>query len=762
MESEGKCTDEKVAPNIPGSEQKQRESRDGTLNFEGKFASSLTSENSQNETFDYQGEVEGELYSKENPSLVCNDGAGLVQQAHVSNGLEDENITKVNQTEEYEALPEEKEVDPVFDGTEGLEMDATRSSFSLSPEQDSDLQASAWPEKAVAFKNFVKDKGSVAVSTVLRRLSGKKDDDYVVHYDAEEKSDVAVKGIKEEEDSGTEFKLKDVLMKAGDISTWNPLNYIKIGRDADIQNKLEQVEKIHDEKIVVENTMKGRIIIYTKLGCQECREVRLFMHQKKLRYVEINIDIYPTRKLELEKATGSSKVPQVYFNEFLIGGLDELMLLDKAGKLDEKINVLARDEPSSAAPFPPLPGEDDATGSGKIDELATIIRKMKESIVIKDRFYKMRRFSSCFLASEAVDFLAEDQYLEREEQGISGFPFWRGFVVGCAAGNYLVSFSERSFNWESKIWADLWQLNWEERCSASTSSDIDNIFEDSGHLYRFLEDDPTIITQCYNVPRDKIDVQPKPIIEIASSLRLLSYGIYEAYVSEDGNHVDYESIYHSEEFKRYLRIIEELERVDLDCLSREEKLAFFINLYNMMVIHAILTCGFPVGPLDRRKFLGDFKYVIGGYSYSLSAIQNGVLRGNQRPPYNLTKPFGPKDRRSKVALPYPEPLVHFALVSGTRSGPALRCYSPNDIDKELVEAARIFLRNGGVVLDAEAKVISVSKILRYSVDFGKNEVEVLKHAANYLEPKKSEELLELLASTQLKVIYQPYDWGLNF
>lgn len=51
---------------------------------------------------------------------------------------------------------------------------------------------------------------------------------------------------------------------------------------------------------------------------------------------------------------------------------------------------------------------------------------------------------------------------------------------------------------------------------------------------------------------------------------------------------------------------------------------------------------------------------------------------------------------------------------------------------------------------------------RYSVDFGKNEVEVLKHAANYLEPQKSEDLLELLLSTQLKVTYQPYDWSANY
>lgn len=48
------------------------------------------------------------------------------------------------------------------------------------------------------------------------------------------------------------------------------------------------------------------------------------------------------------------------------------------------------------------------------------------------------------------------------------------------------------------------------------------------------------------------------------------------------------------------------------------------------------------------------------------------------------------------------------------------------------------------------------------MDFGKNEVEVLKHAANYLETTESQALLELLADSQLKVVYQPYDWELNY
>lgn len=48
-----------------------------------------------------------------------------------------------------------------------------------------------------------------------------------------------------------------------------------------------------------------------------------------------------------------------------------------------------------------------------------------------------------------------------------------------------------------------------------------------------------------------------------------------------------------------------------------------------------------------------------------------------------------------------------------RSGPALRCYSPGNIDKELVESASDFLRDGGLIVDLSTKVAYVSKILRW-------------------------------------------------
>lgn len=52
-------------------------------------------------------------------------------------------------------------------------------------------------------------------------------------------------------------------------------------------------------------------------------------------------------------------------------------------------------------------------------------------------------------------------------------------------------------------------------------------------------------------------------------------------------------------------------------------------------------------------------------------------------------------------------------------------------------------------------------MLRFSIDFGKNDVEVLKHVSNYLDPAKAAALLDLLATSELKVIHTPYDWGLN-
>lgn len=74
--------------------------------------------------------------------------------------------------------------------------------------------------------------------------------------------------------------------------------------------------------------------------------------------------------------------------------------------------------------------------------------------------------------------------------------------------------------------------------------------------------------------------------------------------------VDYESMEKSTEFKGYVKHTAELQRVKLDGMSREETLAFFINVYNALVIHANVVRGPPVNLWQRYKVLNGIVFFL--------------------------------------------------------------------------------------------------------------------------------------------------------
>lgn len=103
-------------------------------------------------------------------------------------------------------------------------------------------------------------------------------------------------------------------------------------------------------------------------------------------------------------------------------------------------------------------------------------------------------------------------------------------------------------------------------------------------------------------------------VEIADDLRKLILEIYDehlspdGFVSRNGRHgyrplppqaVDYKGISTSPKFEEYVRATAELKRVDIINLTREEKLALFINIYNALVIHAFVVQGPPTNTLRR-------------------------------------------------------------------------------------------------------------------------------------------------------------------
>ena len=65
--------------------------------------------------------------------------------------------------------------------------------------------------------------------------------------------------------------------------------------------------------------------------------------------------------------------------------------------------------------------------------------------------------------------------------------------------------------------------------------------------------------------------------------------------------VNYKGIGGSSEFEHYVRLTKELIRVDINAAPRQDKVAFFINIYNALVIHANIARGPPVNLWQRYK-----------------------------------------------------------------------------------------------------------------------------------------------------------------
>ncbi|NTV98606.1 MAG: DUF547 domain-containing protein, partial [Chlorobiaceae bacterium] len=99
--------------------------------------------------------------------------------------------------------------------------------------------------------------------------------------------------------------------------------------------------------------------------------------------------------------------------------------------------------------------------------------------------------------------------------------------------------------------------------------------------------------------------------------------------SEQGT-VDYEAMKKSEGFNRYLKMAESLQSFDPGTLLGDnEKKAFWINIYNILIIHGVIEFDIRNSVLEVVNFFGRIKYTIGGFSFTPDDIEHGILRGNR-------------------------------------------------------------------------------------------------------------------------------------
>ncbi|XP_049449781.1 uncharacterized protein zgc:152951 [Epinephelus fuscoguttatus] len=483
----------------------------------------------------------------------------------------------------------------------------------------------------------------------------------------------------------------------------------------------------------VEGSALGRVTVYSIQGCPHCVQAKATLGRLGVPVCDVDVGRHPELRARVKELTGRTSVPQIFFNNIHVGGNDDLQKLAPE-ELQRLVNLVKKEPlPADAPPLPEeiqqeeTAGETDGEFMCERDELADLVEDLKHGNVIGSHRRGLTVYKKSFSGDQLVDWLQKEKGMARAEASSTGQALlqkkYMVIVRGC--GQQDGSFAEGKDT-----------------------------------LYRLLEDDPHSALNAGQTAA----CSPIQAAELSLLVRELILKLFSEHLSADGKTVDYKGMSVNPAFERYCELAIQLQRVELLSLSREEKLAFFINIYNALVIHGYLRLGAPTNMWQRYRFFNYVSYLIGGEVFTLQDIENGVLRGNRKGVAQLLKPFSKTDPRLQVALPDAEPLIHFALNCGAKGCPPIKTYTPQDIDSQLRTAAEAFLENDDAcMVDSGKREVRLSQIFKwYKADFGGTDEKLLKWVVEHMgdSPKKTS-LQGVLSAGKTKIIFLPYDWSTN-
>ncbi|XP_010537761.1 PREDICTED: uncharacterized protein LOC104812341 [Tarenaya hassleriana] len=200
--------------------------------------------------------------------------------------------------------------------------------------------------------------------------------------------------------------------------------------------------------------------------------------------------------------------------------------------------------------------------------------------------------------------------------------------------------------------------------------------------------------------------------------------------------------YASEELFKFRILVERLARVNPTSLSHSEKLAFWINIYNALIMHAYLAYGVPKSDLKLFSLMQKAAYTVGGHSYSAAAIEYVILKMNpplHRPQIALLVSLVKlkvSNEQQLAAIDAHEPLASFALSSGTYSSPAVRIYTAENLREELEDAQRDYVQ-ASVGISPRGKLLVPKMLHCFAKNLVDDDSEIGLWISGHLPPRQA-------------------------
>ncbi|XP_009139603.1 uncharacterized protein LOC103863524 [Brassica rapa] len=212
-------------------------------------------------------------------------------------------------------------------------------------------------------------------------------------------------------------------------------------------------------------------------------------------------------------------------------------------------------------------------------------------------------------------------------------------------------------------------------------------------------------------------------------------------------------------------LLNKLSVVNLDGLSHQQKLAFWINTYNSCVMNAFLEHGVPGTPEMVVALMQKATIIVGGHSLNAITIEHFILRLPYHLKFTCPKTATHEEMRahSTFGLEWSEPLVTFALACGSWSSPAVRVYTAANVEEELEAAKRDYLQ-ASVGISKKNKLMLPKVLDWYLLDFAKDLESLLDWVCLQLPDKLREEALKCMERKNKESLMElvqvvPYDFS---
>ncbi len=86
-----------------------------------------------------------------------------------------------------------------------------------------------------------------------------------------------------------------------------------------------------------ENGPVSPVVIYTRPFCGYCERAKALLGEKGVAFEEIEASMDPETRKQMQERSGRMTYPQIFIGDRHVGGCDELLALERAGKLDEML-----------------------------------------------------------------------------------------------------------------------------------------------------------------------------------------------------------------------------------------------------------------------------------------------------------------------------------------------------------------------------------------------------------------------------------------